>query len=262
MNNTTYWHKQTAENPLYKDFEWNKPERQSERGKLGIIGGQSSGFIAVAESYNIAKSSKIGQVRVLLPDSLKKTVPISSDEVVFSMTNSTGGLSKEAESDVLALIKWSDICLMIGDSGKSSETAICYENTISKTESPIIITRDAVDLLLNSVDLLLSKPNVALVLSFAQMQKLFKNCYYPIILSFNMQLTQLVEALHKFTITYPISICVYYQSSIVIASGGEVTTTKFEKPMDIWRGITATKMALNWIYKKEDPLQCFTAAVI
>jgi phosphomevalonate kinase len=172
MNNTTYWHKQTAENPLYKDFEWNKPERQSERGKLGIIGGQSSGFIAVAESYNIAKSSKIGQVKSITSRFFEKNSLDFFRRSGFVYGKFNRWVIKEAESDVMALIKWSDVCLMIGDSGKGSETAICYENTISKTESPIIITRDAVDLLLNSVDLLLSKRSVALVLSFAQNAKI------------------------------------------------------------------------------------------
>lgn len=262
MNNITYWHKQTSDNPLYKDFDWHKPERQSDRGKLGIIGGQKSGFIAVAESYKTAKSMEAGQLRVLLPDSLKKTISISTSEVVFSDTNTTGGLSKESVSDIIALIEWSDVCLMIGDSGKSSETSICYENAISSSKSPILITRDAVDLLINSVDLILNRPNIVLVLSFAQLQKIFKNSYYPIVLSFSMQLTQLVEALHKFTVTYPVTIAVFHQSTLIIASKGDVTTTKYENPMEIWRGVLATKMAINWMYKKEDPLQCLTAAVV
>lgn len=262
MNNTTYWHKQNRENPLYKDFEWNKPERKSERGNLGIVGGQTSGFITVAGSYKIAHDDEIGQVRVLLPDSLKKSIPISADEVRFSKTNTTGGLSKDSVGDLVALADWSDVCLMIGDCGKSSETSICYEEMLKKTNSPVVITRDAIDLVLNSTNILLNRHNTLLVLSFAQIQKLFKNAYYPVILSFNMQLTQLVEAVHKFTITYPISIAVFHQSNIVIAHDGQVTTTKFNNPLEIWRGVTATKMAINWTYKIKDPLQCFTVAAI
>lgn len=262
MNSTTYWHKQSQANPLYKDFEWNRPERISERGKLGIIGGQASGFLSVAGSYKIAKENEVGQIRVLLPDILKKSIPISADDVRFTKTSATGGLSIESLDDLIKLSNWADVCLMIGDAGKSSETSICYENMMSNTEKPLLITRDSFDLLIHSTNILLNRNNTALVLSFAQLQKLFKSSYYPIVLSFNSQLTQVVEALHKFTITYPLCVSVFHQSNIIIAYNGEVTTTRFENPLDIWRGVTATKMAINWTYKTKDPLQCFTAAVV
>ena len=70
-----YWQKQSPDTPLFPDIEWNKPEQRSLAGKLGIIGGNKLGFAGVAEAYSVALGNGVGQVRVLLPDVLKKTIP-------------------------------------------------------------------------------------------------------------------------------------------------------------------------------------------
>ena len=48
MDSHTYWHKQTADAPLYPDMEWSMPELRDQAGKLGIIGGNKLGFAGVA----------------------------------------------------------------------------------------------------------------------------------------------------------------------------------------------------------------------
>ena len=70
----SYWHKQTADQPLFKDLLWSRPENRAQAGKLVIIGGNLHGISAPAEAYRQAEKAGAGSVRVLLPDSLKKTV--------------------------------------------------------------------------------------------------------------------------------------------------------------------------------------------
>jgi len=53
-----YWQRQTPEQPLFPDIEWNKPEQRSRAGKLGIIGGNKLGFAGVAEAYSTALARK------------------------------------------------------------------------------------------------------------------------------------------------------------------------------------------------------------
>ena len=67
-----FWQKQEPGKPLFPDVEWNKPERRDQAGKLGIIGGNKLGFLAVAESYQESLKTGVGEARVLLPDALKK----------------------------------------------------------------------------------------------------------------------------------------------------------------------------------------------
>ena len=71
----SYWKKQSADAPLFPDIEWSKPEQRSFAGKLGIVGGNKLGFAGVAEAYGVATNAGVGQVRVLLPDVLRKTIP-------------------------------------------------------------------------------------------------------------------------------------------------------------------------------------------
>lgn len=256
-----YWHKQTPEKPLYPDIEWSKPEQRSKSGKLGIIGGNKLGFIGVAEGYQTALKTGVGEVRVLLPDVLKKSVPSVMTDVIFGSTNPSGGSSKDAMPEMKALGEWANGILLIGDSGLNSETAVLYENFIRQYQGPLTITRDAIDLIKNNAKLIVERPNTLLVTSFAQLQKIFQIVYYPKVLTFSMQLTNLVEAIHKFTITYPVTLSVLHQDILLVASGGEVTSTPWTKPTDIWKGITATRAAVYWIWNPNKPLEGITASL-
>lgn len=257
-----YWHKQTADKPLYPDIEWAKPEQRSQRGKLGVIGGNKLGFMGVAESYNTALQTGAGEVRVLLPDVLKKSIPSSMTDVIYGATNPSGGLASDALTDMKAVGDWSTGVLLIGDAGRNSETAIVYENFINYYKGPLTITRDAIDLIKNSSNTLVERPDTLIIVSFAQLQKLFQSVYYPKVLTFSIQLTNLVEALHKFTITYPVCIAVLHKEVLLVASGGEVTSTPWADPMEIWRGKTATNAAVYWLWNLKKPLESVTASLI
>ena len=256
-----YWRRQDAKTPLFPDIEWSKPEQRTQRGKLGIIGGNKLGFAGVAESYSTALSTGAGEVRVLLPDVLRKAIPPSMTDVVFGGSNPSGGLSREALPEMQALSAWARVVLLAGDAGRNSETAIVYEDLIQKYDGLLVLTRDAIDLVKNSSETLANRPNTVLVLSFAQLQKLFQSVYYPKVLTFSMQLLQLVEALHKFTITYPITLAVLHKDTLIVAHGGEVTTTPWENPMAIWRGVTAARAASYLLWTPSRPLEAITASL-
>jgi ADP-dependent NAD(P)H-hydrate dehydratase / NAD(P)H-hydrate epimerase len=257
-----YWQKQTAEKPLFPDIEWSKPEQRALRGKLGIVGGNKLGFAGVAEGYSTALNAGVGEVRVLLPDVLKKTIPPVITDTIFTATNPSGSLAKDARLEMLALGQWATGILLIGDAGRNSETAILYEDFLADYSGPLIITRDAVDLIKNSPQALAERPNTLLVVSFAQLQKLFQSVYYPKILTFSMQLTSLVEALHKFTVTYPVTIAVLHKDYLLVAHGGNVTSTDWQNPMAIWRGSVATKAAAYWLWNQGKPLEAVTASFV
>jgi NAD(P)H-hydrate repair Nnr-like enzyme with NAD(P)H-hydrate dehydratase domain len=258
----TYWHKQTTDKPLYADIAWSKPERRSQSGQLGIIGGNRLGFAGVAEAYSVANSTGVGQVRVLLPDALKKSVPKIITEATFATTNQSGSLSKEAEIDMKAIGDWAGGILLIGDAGRSSETAIVYEDFIRGYSGPLTVTRDAIDLVKNASSSIAERPDTLLVISFAQLQKLFQIVYYPKVLTFSMQLTNLVEALHKFTITYPCAITVLHKDQLLVAHSGGVASTPWDNPMAIWRGSVATKAAAYWLWNPAKVLEAVTASLL
>lgn len=256
-----YWKKQELGKPLFADIEWNKPQQKSQAGCLGIIGGNKLGFVAVGEAYSLALDAGVGQVRVLLPDVLRKTIPAAITEAHFGPSNPSGGLSRDAAADMHALGQWANSILLIGDAGRNSETAILYDDFIKDYRGQLTITRDAFDLFKQTVDTVVEREDTLLVLSFAQLQTLFKNVYYPKILTFSMQLQQLVESLHKFTITYPVTIMTFHHNHIIIAHAGHITTTPWENPMAIWKGSVATRAAAYWLWSPTKPLEAATGSL-
>lgn len=251
----TYWHKQSAAKPLFPNIVWSKPEHRSRAGKLGIVGGNKLGFAGVAEAYSTAIDTGVGSVKVLLPDALKKTVASSTIDSFFAHSTVSGGLSKEALLELEAIGNEVDALLFIGDAGRNSETAVVYEQFLLSYTKPVTITRDAIDIVKNNTKLLVERPDTLLVASFAQVQKIFQTVYYPKILTFNMQLMQFVEALHKFTITYPVTIMTLHKDTLVISHGGQVVTQSWENPMAIWRGIVAARAASWWLWNPGKPFE-------
>lgn len=182
-------------------------------------------------------------------------------DVTFGASNPSGGLAKNALTEMQAIGQWATGVLLIGDAGRNSETAIVYDDFIREYKGQLVITRDIVDLIKNSSQLLVERPETMLVVSFAQLQKLFQAVYYPKILTFSMQLAQLVEALHKFTITYPVSVVVFHQDTLVVAHAGEIVTQPWTNPMAIWRGSVAARAASYWLWNPSQPLQAVAASI-
>lgn len=258
----SFWRTQTSTKPLFPDIEWAKPEQRAHAGRLGVIGGNKLGFAGVAEAYSKALTVGAGEVRVLLPDALKKSIPPAITDTVFAASNPSGGLAKDAAGDMQALGAWATAVLCIGDAGRNSETAILYEDFLRSYTGPLTLTRDAVDLVKNSSQTLVDRPNTLLVISFAQLQKLFQSVYYPKILTFSMQLAQLVDTLHKFTVTYPVTIAVLHKDHMVVAHNGLVTTTPWDNAMAIWRGSVAAKAACYMMWHPSKPLEAVTASLV
>lgn len=258
----SYWKKQEPGKALYPDIEWSKPEQRALAGRLGIIGGNKLGFAGVAEAYSVATNAGVGEVRVLLPDVLRKTIPASMTDVQFGPTNPSGSLTKDAVREMNTMGAWAQAVLLIGDAGRSSETAILYEDFVRSYTGPLTITRDAVDLLKNSAPELVDRPDTTLIVAFAQLQKLFQAVYYPKVLTFSMQLTNLVEALHKFTISYPCTIVVMHKDTLIVAQDGEVVTSPFGNAMAIWRGTVAARAAVYQMWHLGKGLQAIATSFI
>ena len=256
----SYWQKQSSTNQLFPDIEWNKPEQRTRAGKLAIVGGNKLSFVAVATAYKDALDVGAGQVRVILPDALKAVIPPTILDTVFTASTPSGGMSKDDIATVAASMQWADHGLCIGDAGRNSETSVVYEQML-EYEIPLTITRDAVDLLKLVGQKMISRERTTLVVSFAQLQKLFQSVYYPKMLGFSMQVNLLVETLHKFTITYPVTLVTYHQNQLIIAQGGEVVTQEFDEPMMIWRGTIATRIACYQLWTPNKPFEAAVAAV-
>jgi NAD(P)H-hydrate repair Nnr-like enzyme with NAD(P)H-hydrate dehydratase domain len=129
--NQSYWHKQ-GEKALFPNLLWARPEVKGAAGKLLVVGGHAQSFAAAAEAYTAAEKAGIGTVRVLLPDSLEKTVGKLFPSAEFAPSNPSGGFATRALAELLAAAQWADGVLLAGDLGRNSESLAMLENFAGK----------------------------------------------------------------------------------------------------------------------------------
>lgn len=253
---TTYWHKQTESEPLYPDLLWSRPENKRHAGKLLIIGGNSSGFATVAESYNAAVKSGAGAVRVLLPDILQKTVGLDSLKSDFAPSTPSGGFSGRALAEFLSASSWPDGVLLAGDFGRNAETAIVLERFIGSFDGQITLANDAIDNFVKLPEILFSRSNTTLVVNLSQLQLLVRNLPVDKPITFQMNLLQLIETMHDLSSTYLANIVTAHQHQIIVAAAGQVSTTKLQPEPNRWQTGTAARMAVWWL---QNPSRAFAA---
>jgi NAD(P)H-hydrate repair Nnr-like enzyme with NAD(P)H-hydrate dehydratase domain len=254
-----YWHKQDPDSPLFPDILWSRPESKSNAGKLAVIGGHSHGFGAPGAAYGEALDSGIGVCKVLLPDAVKKTVKHVLPDASYGPSNPSGSFSRKALDSFLEISHWSDGTILAGDMGRNSETAILLESYVQKYTGLLTIAQDAADYFKAFPGLLLNRPDTTLVISLAQLQKIFINAPLIIPITYGMTMPNLVDALHDFTNRFPLTVVVKHHDTIFVANAGQVTTTQnTDMP---GRVRVAGKATVYWLQNPSKPLESITASL-
>lgn len=257
----SYWQKQST--PLYPDLAWNIPERKT--GRVAVIGGNAGGFSSVIRlSEFMSQNFPFSTLTTILPDTLRGKLP-SLPNLEFAISTASGSFAKSAL--LQSAFDTSDAVLLAGDLSRNSETAIALSNMINpKSTSPLILARDSVDLLAPEAANWLLRPQTFIVASMLQLQKLFRSIYYPRMILLSQPLLPVLETLHKFTLTYPVTLLTLHQDNIIVAQGGQISTTHLVdteySPIGLWSGQLATRvLALN-LYNPNKAFEATTAAVL
>lgn len=258
----TYWHKQTIDQPLFADLLWSRPENRAQAGKLLIIGGSAQGFAAAGDAYNYATKAGIGRARVVLPDSLQKTIGKVFLNGEYAPSTPIGSFAQLALGEFLAMANWADGVLLAGDLGRNSETAILLEKFITKYEGQLTITKDALDYFMALPGKVLDRPDTLLVLSFAQLQKIAISCGFRQAFTFEIDFLRLIDLLHDFTLEHQANIIVKHLDNIFVAANGEVSSTKLRDDQKIWRLQTGTYASVWWLQNPTQVFQALTTSVL
>ncbi len=256
-----YWSRQSAEQPLFPDLLWSRPENKNQAGKLLIVGGNAHGFAAAGEAYSEATAAGIGIARVLLPDSLQKTVGRVFEAGEYAPSNPSGSFSQKALAELIALSEWADGVLVAGDLGRNSETAVLLENIIEKYSGQLSLTQDAADYFTKTPNRLLHRQNTLLVISFAQLQKIAVSARFASVFTFDMDFLRLIDTLHEFTKQHHAAIIVKHLETIFVAASGQVSTTKLDQDLDIWRVKTAARASVWWLQNSTKAFEALTASL-
>jgi ADP-dependent NAD(P)H-hydrate dehydratase / NAD(P)H-hydrate epimerase len=256
-----FWFKQAADEPLFPDLLWSRPENKNLAGKLLITGGNLHGFAAPAEAFDAAQKAGIGTARVLLPDSLQKTVGRILEAGEYAPSTPSGSFAQTSLAEFLALSEWADGVLLAGDFGRNSETAILLEKFIEKYDGQVTLGKDTTDYFVKAPQNLLERQRTTLVISFAQLQALAIGARYPQAFTFDMDFLRLVERLHDFTEKYEIAIVVKHLQNIFVAVGGQVSSTKLAEDLEVWRVRTAAAAAVWWLQNPTKTFQALTTSL-
>ena len=249
------------EKNLYESLYWNLPEKK--QGIVNIIGGNAQSFrteIKVAEFLSVKYPVK--EINNVLPESLRGQLP-SLDNFKFLPTTGSGSFSGEGLNETLNMV---DFNLIIGDLSKNSITGKAVVSACESSEKSILITRDAIDLMTeNQPEKFLMNENISLFGSLAQLQKLLRSVYYPKMLLLSQSLVQVTEVLHKFTLSYPISVITLHNGQLLMAKNGEVKAVQLGNSgyssMTVWNGELAAKIVALNLYNPNNFIQATIAAI-
>ena len=263
MDNFSYWKKQ-GKNALFADVDTFAPEQKRFAGKLLVIGGHAGAFFAAAQAMQTALNLGVGEVRVLLPDALRGKVPRAA-EIYFAESGASGAFGKVSLVEMLNQAAWADVVLLIGDLGKNAETSIVLADFMKHCEKPVFITRDAVDAVTSdAMNWGMRDERTALFLTMAQLQKFLRTLYYPKVVTLSMPMNQLVETLHKFTLSYPLTLATMHSEQVVIARDGNVISENLSDvgltPITLWGGDIVTRAAVLSFWNQNKGLEQVFAA--
>ena len=251
-----------VEENIAKDLLWNIPERK--QGVVNVIGGNSQNFrMPVRVAEYLTEKYPVETVNLILPDALKSKLPPMPN---FKFLESTETGSFADSTELVANINNGEYNLLIGDLSKNAVTGKAVVSACVSSKKPMLLTRDAVDLVAdNNPGEVLLNEKLVIFGSLAQMQKLLRAVYYPKMLLLSQSLVQVTEVLHKFTLSYPVSIVTLHNGRILIAKDGMVKAVPMEEsgysPIMLWSGELAAKIVALNLYNPGDFVWATMAAI-
>ncbi len=256
----SYWQKQVK--PLFPDLTWNIPEQKT--GNVSVVGGNAQSFANVVRTAEfLANHFPIKHVTTILPEVLRSKVP-SSENINFATATTSGAFAKSYTLD--HAFSTADAVLLAGDLSRNAETAIAISAAINNSESPLVITRDAIDLIAPTAGQILNRPQLTIIGSMVQLQKVLRGAYYPRMITLTQPLVPLIETLHKFTLSYPVTVLTFHQEQVVVAHGGKVSTTNIAatnySPISLWSGQLAARITALNLFNPYKSFEATTAAVL
>lgn len=237
------------ENLPEPDLSWNIPE--TKQGTVNVIGGNSQHFkTEIRVSEYMGENFPIRNLFTVLPDVLKNKLPDLPNFMFLSATESGSFADKK---ELTNTFNSADYNLLIGDLSKNSVTGKVVVGACADSKKPLLITRDAVDLVADNItEQLLMNENLVFLASMPQLIKLFRAVYYPKMLLLSQSLVQVADALHKFTLSYPVSIITLHSEQILMAKNGMVKAIALSKtgysPLTFWQGEAAGKILTFNLY--------------
>jgi len=127
----------------------------------------------------------------------------------------------------------------------------------------VVVTKDAADYAINLAESILKRPNTLIIMTMAQLQKLFKSAKFKDPVTFSMDLVRLVDLLHETTDKYPANIMVKHLDHLIVSGQGFVSTTSHNiDNEDFWRVKSATQASVWWLQNPSKAFEAITTSLV
>jgi len=259
---TDYWIKQKSDAPAFPNLVWSRPETKQAAGKLLVVGGHAQSFAAPAEAFAAAEKAGIGTARVLLPDSLERTVSKLFPAAEFAPSNPSGGFATNALAELVVASHWADGVLLAGDFAKNSETIAMLENFAGKYAGQLTLTQDAAEWACDHPTSLVDRSSTTVVLDTTQLQRLGTSLHVAKAFASDMGIVQAVDWLHELTLTHQnLQFITMHQNQYVVAVAGQVSTTPADNKKT-WQVRAAADAATWWLQNPTKSFEALTSSVV
>jgi hypothetical protein len=72
----------------------------------------------------------------------------------------------------------------------------------------------------------------------------------------------LVDNLHEFTMKYPVLLITKHLRTVFVAAGGQVSSTKLDEDMEIWRVRVAAAASVWWLQNPKITYEALTTSLV
>lgn len=128
---------------LYPDVLFNRPIRGLSRMHVALFGGSKRGMVALSEMYSTMLSTGI-EPTCVVEAVTAELAPLPVGSLILHTDKKTRQVSETA--DVLSFVGRSNVAIMAPEAELGSSLQILLEKVLSETQTPVIITDEAVGL--------------------------------------------------------------------------------------------------------------------
>lgn len=247
------WIRQVPGDPAFKDVAWSRPENLNARGKILIIGGNSNGFRLPAQAYDFVSQANVGTVRAILPNVIRQMMLSTNFIADYCNSTSSGGFARTCLSEFLAASSWADGTLLAGDFGRNSETAMLLEDYVQKYDGLICLTKDSIDFMAATPQIVFERADTILAANFGQLQKMLTKYNPKWLISHSQSLLNFITSLSVISKSVNCMILVEFADQIHVAYKGRVSSTKHKSGEEVWQ-LRAASFASVWAIQQPNKI--------
>ena len=239
---------QEQNKPLYPDLIWSKPENKNNAGKILIIGGNQYEFKNIASIYEYLIKAKVGSIKIILPDILKKQIKLDPEVGIFLASNRSGSFSQKALLELIEYSSWADSVILGGDFGKNAETRLLFETYLEKNNNNFIFTNDSANFIpktsSNNTEIIVQPLNI--------LQKFFLSITHQVTLNLQDNPDQIYQKLAELNKIYNQPVVSLINNNVLFVYNQKIVLTKSINPIDqnqIFNKLTSYVSSYTAIYK-------------